>query len=53
VELDNDVVEVVLWAKKKMAEEAKFKALAEKYPEIGDLHGKLEMMIALVKDTRD
>jgi hypothetical protein len=53
VELSGDVVEVVTWAKKKMAEEAKFKALAEKYPEIGDLHGKLEMMIALVKDTRD
>lgn len=53
VELDSDVVEVVIWAKKKMAEEAKFKELAEKYPEIGDLHGKLEMMISLVKDTRD
>ncbi len=53
VTLSPDIQEIVSWAKLKMAEEAKFKALADKYPEIADLHGKLEMMIALVKDTRD
>jgi len=53
VELHSDVVEVVMWAKQKMAEEARLQELIDRYPDIADLNGKLEMLIALVKDTRD
>lgn len=52
VELSSEVVELLEWAKRRRAEEARLQELMDRYPDIADLNGKLEMMIALVKDTR-
>lgn len=50
VELDQEIVGVLSWARTKMAEEKRLEKLASEVPAIADLKEKLEMMIVLCKD---
>lgn len=52
IELTDDVVEVINWAKIKMREDRELKALADEVPAIKDLQEKLEFMIELCRDRR-
>ena len=51
VELSNEVLEVIEWAKRKRAEEEHLEKLAAQVPAVADLKSKLEMMIVLTKDS--
>lgn len=44
---------VLRWAEQKMMEEQKREQLIKKYPMVGDLQSKLDMMISLVKDYEE
>lgn len=47
ISLDVSTLEVITWARKKMAEEATLKQLMDKHPGLKDLHEKFELMKAL------
>jgi len=50
ISLDNEVQELLAWARKKKAEEEQFVELAAKHPGLRDLKEKLDMMTILVTD---
>jgi hypothetical protein len=53
VSLTSDAIEILDWAKKRMAEEKQLEALAAKHPGVKDLKEKLDLMIKLVQEDND
>lgn len=55
VELRNDdqLAEVMEWAKKKMVEEKKVEELAKQYPAVKDAKEKLDIILKLVQENND
>ena len=53
VSLTGEAVEILDWAKKKIAEEKQLEALAVKHPGIKDLKEKLDLMVKLVGSEND
>ena len=49
IQTSNDLNEIVVWAKKKMAEEATLKILCEKFPSLQKALDNFEMIKALVE----
>lgn len=53
VSLTGEAVEILDWAKKKIAEEKQLEALAAKHPGVRDLKEKLDLMVKLVGSEND
>jgi hypothetical protein len=53
VSLDVSTLEVVNWAKKKMAEESRLEDLMKKHPGLRDTYEKFELMKALCQKDED
>lgn len=53
ISLDSSTVNVISWARQKMAEEQEFKALMEKHPGLKNLHDQLEMMKHLCRKEEE
>jgi hypothetical protein len=50
ISFDNEVQELLHWARKKKLEETQFAALVEKHPGIKELKEKLDMLTILVRE---
>lgn len=50
VNLSNDAEQAIDWAQKKMQEETRIKALAEKYPAVKDAQERLQILLTLVNE---
>lgn len=52
IELSEEVLDTLEWAKQKKVKEAEIEALANEYPVVAELKDKLDIMLQLVKDHR-
>ena len=53
IELSEEVLDILDWAKQKRAKEIEIETLANQYPAVAELKDKLDIILQLVKDHKE